>query len=226
MNRYVVSFIVCVTLFAACSGRNGGDREPPAPQADTRVVFPPPTNAVPERPAIDLGDVDSGVFIVGRLAPESQRASISEEYVETMRNTLSMAVITVRPPFPERLLIRFELTASRAFEERPVVVRARALRDDDALLDKEQAYVMGKEANRVPVDASGIAHPRAFVVDALEGLDAVPETMLVHARADAWLMDGVTPEELLDPRMASSSERVALLSNPVRINFEHPEGTP
>ncbi len=226
MNRYLVPFMVCVALLSACSGRDDGDREPPAPQADSRVVFPPPTGAVPERPPIDLGDVDSGIFIVGTLAPASKADSISEEYIETQRNTVSMAVITVRPPFPERLLIRFELTATRAFEERAVVVRARALRDDDTLPDKEYAYVMGKDANRTPVDNAGVSHPRVFDVDALEGLDAVPETMLVHARADAWLMDGVTPEELLDPRMASSSERVTLLSNPVRINFEHPETTP
>lgn len=218
-----VYLMLCVVLAVACSGRDDPDREPPVPEASEHVMFPPSPTAVVERPPIDLGDVDSGVFILGTLAPESETADVTADYIETMRNTLSMATITVHPPFPEQLLVQFEVVAWRAFEERPVVVRVRAYREDDEMLGEEHAYLMGRDANQEPIGADGRPQPRAFVVNALDGMDAVPDTMLLYARADAWLMEENTAEELLDPRVAASPERVTLISNPVRINFESPE---
>ena len=222
MKANTCCLLVFTMLACACSGQKEADGEPPAP----RPAAPAPTQAatpLAERPPIDPGDVDSGIMILGTLAPESVSATTQAEYIETARETLSMTIITARPPFPEKLLIQFEMTSSRDFVERPVVARARAYRDNDTPLGEEHAYVMGRNARRPEPDESGMVIPRAFVVDALEGLEAPPDTMLVYARADAWLMETGTDENALDPRTATSPERVTLISNPVRINFEKEE---
>ncbi len=226
MNTRLLCLLLSVVMIVACSGRDDPDREAPVPEASQQVTLPHGTAVGAEGRPIDLGDVDSGIMINGTLAPEAQSDAVAADYIETMRGTLSMTTITVHPPYPEELSILFELVSTRAFEERPVVVRARAYRDQETPLGEEYASLMGKDAATIPVDAAGRLQPRQFVVDALEGLDAIPETMLLHVQADAWLMEAGTVEELIDPRTATSPERVTLLSNPVRINFVEPDPLP
>jgi hypothetical protein len=168
---------------------------------------------MPEEQAIDLGDVDSGVTIDGKLAPESLAENVTAEYIETQRDTLSMTTITVKEPFPEKVMVEFIVVASRDYVERPVVLRARAYREDTAY-DDEYGYVLGKEAR-----SGSDFQNRRFTVDALEGLAEIPDTVLLHARADAWLMPEGTDETTLNSMTDTAPDRVSLMSNPVRINF-------
>ena len=226
MKWRIIPVLACCAFVVACSKPGPGVPETapagtaPAPAVPLAAPGTQPPGPSPlERPPIDLGDVDSGVFIRGVLAPQSQSPSVTAESIETLRGTVSLTTITVREPFPERLMVRFEVTANRIFEERPVVVRARAYRNENEVIGDGAAWVLGREATILPRDEAGNPVQRAYTVDVLEGLDAIPDTMLVHGRADAWLMPVGTVETLLDPRVADSSERVPLMGNPVRINF-------
>ncbi len=222
MNRGICCVMTAIILICGCSGRDADKRDVLEANPDRGTTAPASAAPLPERPPIDLGDVDSGVLIIGSLAPASVSSTVVEDRVETLRDTVAMVTITVHPPYPEQLFIRFEFDASRNFEERPVVARARAYRDDTTALGEEYACLLGREATT----PAGQSPKCAFVVDALEGLEAPPATLLLHAQADAWLMEVGTVEDLLDPRSATSPERVSLQSNPVRINFEQKEEAP
>ena len=218
--RVCTYFLLSLTLLPfACGGRQDAESDPPLPQAAS-VPAPSPQASIPDRPPIDLGDVDSGIMILGKLAPESESATVTADYIETQRSRLSITTITVRAPFPDELFVQFEMASTRDFVERPVVTRVRAYRDEETQLGDEHAYVMGSTARQPEPDASGVVVPRAFVVDVMAGLEEAPDTMLVHAEADAWLMETDTDESTLDPFQDTSPERVSLFSNPVRINFE------
>ena len=224
MKLYTYSIFAISILTVACSGQKDADREYSAPAASKNTMTPMSSDsAIPEKLSIDPGDVDSGIYINARLAPESESVAVTADYIETQRSTLSMTTITARLPFPDALLVAFEVSPNRDFAERPVVLRVRAYRDNDTQIGEEQAYVLGKDARLPQMDENGVSIPRAFVVNALEGLTEIPDTMLLHAKADAWLTATGTDETTLDPLTATSPDHVSLMSNPVRINFEKEE---
>lgn len=235
MKWRLSAILACLALVAACSKPEAGDKAQPSasaapetpavpyasPQQDGATAPPAPDipASVSGNPPIDLGDVDSGIFLRGILAPEASSPTCTAEYVETMRGNLSLATITVKEPFPEQLPIRFELTAKRNFPGTPVVIRARAYRNEDEAVGEEYACVLGSNAKGTPSENGGKPIPHAYTVNVLEGVTTIPETMLVYGRADAWLMPEGTAEALLDPKVADSPNKVALMGNPVRINF-------
>lgn len=226
-------------LVAACSKQGAKPGEPsasPAPAAPANaspaepapVPEPPapPMPAEPKQPPLDIGDVDSGIFIHGILDPDSASETVTADYIETLRGTLSLTTITVREPFPEQLRVRFELKAKRNFAGRPVVIRARAYRGDNEAIGEEYACVMGSDAQNPVSGPDKEPFTPAYTVNVLDGLEAIPDTLLVHGRADAWLMPEGTAEGLIDPRSAVSPDQVPLMGNPVRINFIKAEPAP
>lgn len=231
MSRKIIAVIACLVLAAACSKPDATDTAPGAvpsapetpavPYASPQQEGAPPEAppVVTEAPPVDLGDVDSGIFLRGLLAPEAASATCTAEYVETMRGNLSLTTITVKEPFPEQLPIRFEFSAKRDFPDTPVVIRARAYRGENEPMGEEYACVLGSNARGLPAAEGAEPLQYAFTVNVLEGLETIPDTMLVFGRADAWLMPKGTVETLLDPKTADSPHTVALMGNPVRINF-------
>lgn len=226
MKQRVVVAVVIVFLLAGCfeTRRTTGEISDEGSALRTSVTDSRPVIGPPKQP-IDLGDVDSGVFIRGILAPGAEAPNITAEYMENVGGQLFMTTITVKEPFPEVLPIRFELNVKRNFAERPVVVRFRALNENNEVISEEYACVLGKDARTNPLDASGKEVTRGFTINVLEGLETIPDTLLVHGRGDAWLMPEGTVETLLDPKVAQSSERITLLGNPVRINFVRSESS-
>lgn len=228
MKTRRIVFLACIVLVSACS-KPDANKSTETPAAPDKPAVPyaaqapgetaPPAEATPEKPPIDIGDVDSGVFLRGVLDPASESPTVTAEYIETVRGTLSLTTITVKEPFPEKLLVRFELNARRNFEETPVVVRARAYRGDNEAVGEEYACVLGSEAMDKAAEKGQPPVRRGYSLNVLDGLSAIPDTMLVHGRADAWLMPRGTSEMLIDPKVAESPDKVALIGNPVRINF-------
>jgi len=235
MKPSVLAFLACCILAAGCSETGVKPGEPTAPKAPATIPEAAPAEAspVPEPPPpaprpepLDIGDVDSGIFIHGLLAPESASDTVTADYIETLRGTLSLTTITVKEPFPDQLLVRFELKARRNFPGRPVVIRARAYRGESEVVGAEYACVLGSDAQIPKGGPNQEPFTHAYTVNVLEGLAAIPDTLLVHGQADAWLMPEGTSETLVDPKSATSPDQVPLVGNPVRINFVKAEAAP
>ena len=219
MKFYSCVCLALAFILVACSGAKEEEQDPQMPvPSDKAPVATVAETGLPVKAPIDPGDVDSGILINGKAMKESLTENVSVEYIETQRSTLSMTTITVNPPFPETLPLFFEIVSTRNFEERPVVMRVRAYREKE-WLGEEHGFVLGKEARSPKTSDGSPAPPRGFTVDALADLTEIPDTMLLHARADAWLMPEGTDESELNPLTDTAPDQVAILSNPVRINF-------
>ena len=53
--------------------------------------------------------------------------------METKRDRLAMATITVRPPYPEKLMVTLTVKPNVSFEKQPVVVRGKMRRDEQPM---------------------------------------------------------------------------------------------
>ena len=102
LRSYSCLVLVLVLACSACSGPKDADREYKAPVASgTTGAEMASDAAIQEKMPIDPGDVDSGVYIDGKLALVSTTPYVSAEYIETQRNTLSMTIITVKTALSE-----------------------------------------------------------------------------------------------------------------------------
>ena len=183
-----------------------------APKAAENAAPPAPAPlAKPVEPGLNIGDVEAGVVISATVPPEAISDQISVDNMETARKRLSMATITVKPPYPAKLTVRVTLAPQVSYEKQPVVVRGK-LRRDEQPIEPEYSTVVTKGG---PVGDTAVKYD----FDVMQGLATPPDTMLVYARFDACLMPKGTPVTGIDPKTAQSDQHTELLSNPVRINF-------
>ncbi len=203
-----VSLPVTAALIAlpGCSGA-----KPEAPKAAETAVQPVQPPAAPVVPGLDIGDVEAGVVVSATVPPEAISEQVAVDNMETARKRLSMATVTVKPPYPAKLTLRVTLSPQVSYEKQPVVVRGR-LRRDEVPIEPEFSTLVTKGGligdNTIKYD-----------FDVMQGLATPPDTMLVYARFDAYLMPKDTPATGLDPKTAQSDQHTELLSNPVRVNF-------
>lgn len=195
---------------SACSAPKS--ETPKTAEATAQPVAPPPAVAAPPAvPTLNVGDVEAGVIVSATVPPEGLSAQVSVENMETKRDRLAMATVTVKPPYPGTLSIQVTLTPKVSFKEQPVVVRGKMRRDEQPI-EPEFATVVTEGG---PTLATTIK----FDFDVMNGLAAPPETMLAYARFDAYLMPVGTPIMGIDPKTAQSDQHTEIMSNPVRINF-------
>lgn len=216
--RGILTILLICGVVTAC-----GPQERDAPPA--RVMEKPaaPIEIDPTVPVAqlqDIGDVEQRVRISGTLAEHAAAPNIDVVDRITPHDVYTMSTITVSPPYPEELWIGFTVSTPDEWGDNPVVLHTTILRDDEPLV--EFPTVLGEHAHRTEHPERGEWLDRYQEVDVLQGLDTVPDTMLVIADARALLMPVGTEEEDLDPYTAETPEtrRTVLSSNPVRINFE------
>ena len=201
---------VALLVLPACSGSKPEAPKPaPAPADASKGVQPP--LAAPVEPSLNVGDVEAGVILSATVPPEAITTGITVDNMETKRDRLAMATITVRPPYPEKLMVTLSIKPNVNFEKQPVVVRGKMRRDEQPMGSEYAAVI----AEGGPAAKNAVK----FECNVLEGLSTVPESMLVYARLDAFLMPAKTPASALDAKTATSEQHTELLSNPVRINF-------
>jgi len=204
---FTLAAMVAMTAFPGCSGAKP---EPPkAPEGAAKPAEAP--LAKPVEPGLDIGDVEAGVVVSATVPAEAITDQVSVDNMETARKRLSMATVTVKPPYPQKLIVRVTLAPQVSYEKQPVVVRGK-LRRDEQPIEPEFSTIVSKGG---PIGDNTIK----FDFDVMQGLSAPPDTMLVYARFDAWLMPKGTPPTGLDPNSANSDQHTVLTSNPVRINF-------
>jgi hypothetical protein len=184
----------------------------------TKPAAAPSDVAVPQSGGLDIGDAEHHLAVEARLAAEAKSPTItSEDLVDDTKN-LTMVTLTVGHPVPDSLPISFSLRSTEDFGTSPVVVLGTALRDDQPM--GEFHTVAGLGARSLPARAAGQA-PAVWTFDVLDGLESVPETMLVNARITLKLAPQGTSEADIDPltfQVGPDSETIEF-SNPVRINF-------
>jgi len=219
--RGILTALLVTMLFAACGQPDSTEppgRTVPAPKMQVEKVEYDPT--VPVQKAQDIGDVEQRVRIAGTLADhERENPRVAVRELITPHDVFTLSTITVHPPFPEELWVEFSVTTPENWEENPVVLHTTVLREEEPIGD---FYTMlGEHAQRDTHPERGEWLDRNLEVNALEGLEEVPETLLLVAEARAHLMPIGTREEGLDPLTAEAPEdrRTVVISNPVRINF-------
>lgn len=215
MNIRTLFWLCCLSLsvtaaLIALSACSGPKPEPPM-AAESAAKPAPEAPAKPAEPGLNVGDVEAGVVVSATVPPEEVSAQVSVDNMETARKRLSMATVTVKPPYPAKLTVRVTLSPQVSFEKEPVVVRGK-LRRDEQPIEPEFSTIVTKGG---PVGDSSIKYD----FDVMQGLAAPPDTMLVYARFDAYLMPKGTPPTGLDPKTVQSDRHTELISNPVRINF-------
>jgi hypothetical protein len=209
MRRLALTLALAV-LAAACSP----DRAVEAPSGEDVRETPAPLAGTED----NIGDVEQEIRLTARLAPESQADNIEEDVREDARQHVNYVVISVRPPYPDELFIRFSAESERLWKEAPAVIRCDAIISDErAGEDYERdlfAAVFGSGAINKTVEKT---------IDVLEPLDEVPSTLLVRTSCLSMLMPKGTPEGEVNPETVRESEAqgtsMANRANPVRINF-------
>lgn len=160
----------------------------------------------------NVGDAETSIELVLELDPASASDSVKEEQVLTAKKTLSQAAVTVSGPAPGELWVRIRIKPNQPFVERTVVLRGVLTRDNAPIAQFQT--VLGKYSLQDEPE-----HPKVFRVNVLDGLSAVPETMLLFAKAEVLLAPKGTDEATIDPATlaADQGDTSAKISNPLRI---------
>lgn len=178
-----------------------------APSATGEEAGPATKSAAIRR--LDIGDVEAHVSLALRVSAESKTPEVNASEDWSRRKRLSLANTDVTQPFPESLWLALEIDSQHAFTTESVLLTT-------------TIYVDDKEVGTF-TDILGADAPNKTIihkVDALAGLDVLPETMLARAEAKATLYLDKKPEDI-DPETAERlpAWTADLPSNPMRINF-------
>ncbi len=208
----------------------GGDGTPAGPAAAPEEAAPEAMEGGRETPAatepasghvIDIGDVEMAIFV--QAAPKLGMPNVDVKNYETIDNLIRLSKVTVSPPYPDTLPVKYTLEAKPGLLESAVIVLHLAvLRQEDdsgepAVMKRFSAVVPGRDA-----PASQKDWPMTFTVDAMEGLPEPPDTLLLTVSGELLLMPPDTEPDTIDPKAADQTAidaSKALRANPVRIDF-------
>ncbi len=208
------NILLCGVTMLALAACGGPARDP---ETDPNIVPAVPLATEPGGAALhvlDIGDVEAQVRIAGTLKEEAQTAGVEVNEFTTPKGDLNMTTVTLHPPYPRELPVRFRVVARQDFKTRPVALKG-ALFRNDAQLTEVSGVLTGRAG--APV----------FDIDALQGIDTPPDSLLLHVRLNALLLPEGTDPTTVDPGALEypPDHTAHLISNPVRINFSQ-EGSP
>jgi hypothetical protein len=201
-NIVIAAFAVAVASCNPAPSRNeAGSASPEGSGSSMPVVA---------KKTFDLGDAETSLRLEAKVGAASANPSVKVDDTLDFRKKLVMTTADVTPPAPKEFWVTFILQSSSAFKEAPVVVRGKILRDDSEI--GAFATVLGADAMKTPFKQD---------VDALAGLAAAPNTMLVHAEAEVILLPEGTDPATVDPKTAPGTPDTtgSVLSTPMRVNF-------
>jgi hypothetical protein len=173
------------------------------------------------QPTINIGDMEAALYVEARPALNPPLPQVRIENLETIDGTVRMTTVDVSPPAPAELPMAYRLSIKRDFMRDGVAaVRFDVVREVDG-----EETVLGSFATAAvgPMVFGQKVWPLDFEVNALEGLDRPPSSMLLSVRGSILLLAPDVDQETLDPATAEvPAERTsrALRANPVRINFQ------
>ena len=215
MKLFVSSF---VAIFVLCACDPNPSAEVTANPTETPAT---PVALVIEETSINIGDVEAVVSIALTVSTESRGPQVSVEDIITpnAREILGMSNVTVTAPYPETLVAAIGVFSVDNFADRPVALRGKILREGTQI--GTFSTVLGKYATgRVP--AGVVPMPKlAFTADVFQGMSTMPDTMLIFAEVEAFLLPSGTDESTVDPLTVTTSveNKTVIRSNPMRVDF-------
>jgi hypothetical protein len=173
----------------------------------------PTVMEVRDENAIDIGDVEQALNIVGTVSRVSEAENVTEQITQDRKELIRSVHIEVAPPIPGSFWIGVRVNSTREFVERPVVL------DTNVLVDGEKVdsftIVLWKEAHKNKFQRD---------VDVLFGREEIPDTMLVTMESEALLLPEGTDLATTDPYSVTEGQRTtAIMHAPIRIDFKKPD---
>lgn len=204
MTPRIFLAIGLAVLLAAC--------DPGAPP-DPREAEPTtaPDTALGGAATLNVGDVEAQVWVEGTIDPDFEDPNVEVQETVDQRRRRNLVHITVSPPYPEELWLHYETTAMRSFPDTPAVIRTRILRN-------------GEEIGRIAGVFAAEAQFQEYStrVNALEGLDTIPDSLLITTEGESLLMPrGADPGEIEPWEAVTEPGRRSnfVYCNPIRISF-------
>lgn len=211
--------VALAVVIAGCSN--------PKPKAAPPLELPPGQESAaamqsPAEKVIDIGDVESSISCELNLAEADRAAGWKVTELRDTRKGLSMVTAEL-PAAPETMPVTASIHSLAAFADTPVMVRGRLLREvnpGERVEIGTFSLVAGRWAESLPSRGEN-QPPASWSFNALEGLDTVPESMMLMVETTLVLTPFGTDETALDPETADTAEGFSTveLSNPLRINI-------
>lgn len=214
------SYSIFVALLGCLLIQGGCGLYDPTPPDSEEEPQSTSSSAEEEQLPLTIGDVESQVYMTADIAEDAQGSNVEIDTLRSRNERVQLKTVTITPPFPDSLICSFHLASEQNFPDNPVAILGRVLRDDEEIGEFE-AVLGAKAVRRRMLDDDKDLPSLEYHFDVLEGLEEVPETMLVLAEMDAKLTPTGTEEEGLDPATVTVREanHGILRSNPLRINF-------
>ena len=214
-----------VVLFA-CSG------QPPKPApAASPDAAPAPVASAADDNALDIGDVEFAVSCVLTIAEADRAGGVTVKELKDYKKNLSMVTADYAGPRPATVPVTCHLESAANYIDTPVALRGRVFREVSPG-DKQEigafTAVAGAMATDLPERGFGLP-PAQWTFDAAQGLDSLPDSMLITVELTMLLTPPGTKELDLDPATVEveASMRSVEISNPLRLNFQgDAQGTP
>lgn len=224
--KYAALLLTTALIFAGC----GGSESAPAPETREAAATVDRAAALPAK-AKTIGDLEAEVDFELTLDEETAPPGVTMESLRSQRKKLNMVTVTVPGARPDALWLSIDLGTRLSFPERPVVASGRLIRDlengqEETLFTFETIF--DENASRSARREEGDYPPQHFRAEVLQGLEEMPETMLVYAEMDVVITPRNVDPAGVDPAAdkGDPEERGTLVSNPLRVNFEPGDAAP
>lgn len=184
----------------------------------------PPPEPREDKAPLNSGDVEYALNIAAALAPESQADNIKADTLVDIMKRPNLLTLTVTPPPPPELWIRYGIKSRLVFVNTPVVLRVKFVAEFEGAEGKPEEKELGTYS--VVITDQAFNKEIEHKLEVLKALGTLPKTVLIRTRCEALLMPMGTDAAKLDPATATTdADRMtaAITSCPVRVNFESPQ---
>lgn len=221
--KYLAILATGVLFIVGCGG-DSQQAAPPAQPSDSALSDVPIISPSESKPELTVGDLEAKVDFELNV-PATAPSGVSANEMRSQLQKLNLVTVTVEGAKPATLPLSIDLETQLEFPDRPVIARGRLIREiapdrKDVLSTFETVF--DENASVRKRMGGGDFPPQHFEADAFQGLDALPETMLLYAEMDvAFVPIGTDPTTVdLNNYQGSIEDRGILRSNPLRINYE------
>lgn len=212
--RAALAALFTALTLTACSGPQS-----PPPDETTAETAEPIANTI-DSSAVDIGDVEQGLWLQAHLSGISLGSDVTEEILDDARGKINLVTANVSGGVPASLSLDLSVIPTRTFPDTPVVVRP--------VCTVKMEYGEGADTSTVefPLTKRVISNQTPTVpitesVDLIPHLEGTPTSVLVIMKAEVLLSPFGTLEPDVDPETYSVTPELQseIVGNPLRINF-------